>query len=164
MVTSIVPRASVLTYIWSCLYYSQSVLAISSIYGLPYPAGDCSMWVNGISLALRSWWLLATRLLNSPSGVSVGLRTVTGMWDLKLTGSIGPDIVWDFLSCNGLWSCDRREFSLFFQRPLTIPMHGCNGRQLPAVRAVQGDCERVYLATQLSDLAGQGWQLGSLHI
>ena len=35
---------------------------------------------------------------------------------------------------------------------------------LSVVWAVQGDCERVYLATQLSDLAGQGWQLGSLHI
>ena len=30
-----------------------------------------------------------------------------------------------------------------FQTPLTVPLHSPNGRQMPAVRAVQGDCERV---------------------
>ena len=35
--------------------------------------------------------------------------------------------------------------STVFQRPLTVPLHSPNGRQMPAVRVVQGDCEGVYL-------------------
>ena len=31
-----------------------------------------------------------------------------------------------------------------FQTPVKVPSHCPNGRQLPALRAVQGDCERVY--------------------
>ena len=31
----------------------------------------------------------------------------------------------------------------FFLRPLTVPLNSPNGRQMPAIRAVQGDCERV---------------------
>ena len=30
------------------------------------------------------------------------------------------------------------------QTPVTVPLHSPNSRQKPAVRAVQGDCERVY--------------------
>ena len=33
-----------------------------------------------------------------------------------------------------------------FQRPLTVPLHSPDGRQLPAIRAVQGDCETVYFS------------------
>ena len=32
----------------------------------------------------------------------------------------------------------------YFQMPLTVPLHSPNGRPLPAISAVQGDCERVY--------------------
>ena len=31
-----------------------------------------------------------------------------------------------------------------FQTPVTVPLHSPNGRQMPAVRAVKGDCLRVY--------------------
>ena len=34
-----------------------------------------------------------------------------------------------------------------FQTQVTVPLHSPNSRQLPAVRVVQGDCERVYLST-----------------
>ena len=34
--------------------------------------------------------------------------------------------------------------STVFQRALTVPFHSPNSRHMPAVRAVQGDCERVY--------------------
>ena len=34
--------------------------------------------------------------------------------------------------------------STVFQRPLTVPLHNPNGRQMPAISAVQGDCESVY--------------------
>ena len=30
-----------------------------------------------------------------------------------------------------------------FQTPVTVPLHSPNGRQMPAIRAVQGGCERV---------------------
>ena len=39
--------------------------------------------------------------------------------------------------------------STAFQTPVTVPLHSPNGRQMPAVRAVQGDCERVYTGHQL---------------
>ena len=32
-------------------------------------------------------------------------------------------------------------FSTVLQRPLTVPLNCPNGRQMPAIRAVQGDCE-----------------------
>ena len=35
-------------------------------------------------------------------------------------------------------------FPAFFQRLLRVTLHRHNGRQMPAVRAAQGDCERVY--------------------
>ena len=36
--------------------------------------------------------------------------------------------------------------STVLQRPVAVPLHSPNGRQMPAVRAVQGDCGRVYMA------------------
>ena len=33
--------------------------------------------------------------------------------------------------------------SNIFQTPLTVPLHSPNGRQMPAISAVQGDCEIV---------------------
>ena len=44
------------------------------------------------------------------------------------------------------------EISTVSQRPLTVPLYSPNGRQLPAVRTVQGDCERVYSDELNSDL------------
>ena len=35
-----------------------------------------------------------------------------------------------------------------FQRPLTVPLHNPNSRQMPAVRSVQGDWERIYTFPQ----------------
>ena len=32
-----------------------------------------------------------------------------------------------------------------FPKPLAVPLYSLNGRQMPAVKAVQGDCEKVYL-------------------
>ena len=41
--------------------------------------------------------------------------------------------------CGLMWPVG---ISTVFQRSLTVPLHSPNGRQMPAVRAVQGDCER----------------------
>ena len=37
------------------------------------------------------------------------------------------------------------SISIVFQRPLAVPLHIPNNRQMPAIRAVQGDCENIYL-------------------
>ena len=39
-----------------------------------------------------------------------------------------------------------------FQTPVTVPLHSHNGRQMPAVSAVQGDCKRVYSPCMLLHL------------
>ena len=36
-----------------------------------------------------------------------------------------------------------------FQTPLTVPLHSPNGREMPVVRSVQGDCETVYAGSYL---------------
>ena len=89
------------------------------------------------------------RLLHSPSLVAIGLSVRNETW---------PPIVWHHLFVIG-WSKYRLGLpsaplryglmwpvgiSTIFQTPLTVPLHSPNGRQLPelpAVRAVQGDCE-----------------------
>ena len=49
---------------------------------------------------------------------------------------------------NALW-----EFHSFFQRPLKITLvHSLNDRQMPPVRAVQGDCKRVYVIVVYDDV------------
>ena len=39
-----------------------------------------------------------------------------------------------------------------FQTLETVPLQSPDGRQLPAVRAVQGDCERAYLCVSIDDV------------
>ena len=62
-------------------------------------------------------------------------RTVSGAWHvagITLLWMIGLNIGWDCFIHNGLWGhITNRNFHLFH-------------RQLPVVRAVQGDCESVY--------------------
>ena len=45
------------------------------------------------------------------------------------------------MDCGIMWQVG---ISTIFHRPLTVPLHSLNGRQMPAIRAVQGDCEWVY--------------------
>ena len=44
-----------------------------------------------------------------------------------------------------------------FQTPVTVPLRSPNGRQMPAVRAVQGDCERVYKPCGVCSLLFVHW-------
>ena len=44
------------------------------------------------------------------------------------------------------------NFHRFSRATVTVPLHSPSGRQMPAVRAVQGDCERVYRLTELTTL------------
>ena len=41
-----------------------------------------------------------------------------------------------------------------FQTPLTVPLHSPNGREMPVVRSVQGDCETVYAGSYLLSALG----------
>ena len=84
------------------------------------------------------------RLLHSPSLVAVGLSVGYETW---------PPIGWHHPIVIG-WSEDRLGLPsaplltwpvgipTIFQTPVTAHLHCPNGR--PAVRAVQGNCERVY--------------------
>ena len=89
------------------------------------------------------------RLLHSPSLVAIGLSVGYETW---------PPIGWHLPFVIG-WSEDRLglpsaplHYGLkwpvgiptAFQTSVTVLLHCPNGRQLPTVRAVQGDCERVY--------------------
>ena len=106
----------------------------------PWLTLGVASWVN--------WSLSAGRLLHRPRLMAVGLSECYETW---------PPIGWHHhfviawykfrlglphLLCI-MGSCDLWEFVPFY-RPLTAPLHSPNGRQMPAIRAVQGDCERVY--------------------
>ena len=52
--------------------------------------------------------------------------------------------------------------STVFQSPLTVSLHKPNGRQMPAVRVVQGDCEIIYIHSgklHSSRPSGGGWRV-----
>ena len=86
------------------------------------------------------------RLLHSPSLVALGLSGEYETW---------PPIGWhchfvigqskyNVVIASVVISWNRWEFPPYFQRALTVPLRSPNGRQMPAVRAVQGGCERVW--------------------
>ena len=43
---------------------------------------------------------------------------------------------------------DRRVVFPFFSNTTDSPFHSLKGEQMPAIRAVQGDCETVYVYTK----------------
>ena len=72
------------------------------------------------------------------------------VYDYQMAGNIllwlaGLNIVWDWHSCKGLWACVTCGDFHHFSEANDCPLHSPEGRQMPAVRAVQGDCERVYI-------------------
>ena len=75
---------------------------------------------------VKAWWLWDAQL---------GMR----IWLIKI--KIG-----ELITCAELWaSCNAAcaSWPTDIQRPLTVHLHSPNGRQMPAVRAVQGDRESV---------------------
>ena len=111
------------------------------------------------TLSATSWWPSDTimcltadpadiRLLHSPNMEAIGLSAGYETW---------PPICWHQAFVIG-WSKYRLGLPVaplhygltwtvgiptVFHTPVTVPLHCPNGRQLPAVRAVQWDCERV---------------------
>ena len=91
-----------------------------------------------------------SRLLHSLSLVAVGLSVGYETW---------PPIGWNrpfeisWSTCRLELPCVPKHYRLTWsmgiytvlQRPLTVPLHSPNGKQMPAVRAVKRDCERVYV-------------------
>ena len=102
--------------------------------------------MHPITWQTLTWW--RARLLHSPSPVAIGLPVgyetrppidwhhafVIGWSKYKLGLPSAP------LHYGLTWPVG---IPTVFQTSVTVPLHCPNGRQLPAVRAVQGDCERV---------------------
>ena len=92
--------------------------------------------------------LRLSRMLHSPSLVAIGLSVVCETW---------PPIGWHHsfvigwfkyrlglpntpLHYGRMWPVG---IPIVFQTSVTVSLHRPDGRQMPVVRAVQGDCERV---------------------
>ena len=113
---------------------------------------ETTLHCNAVSHWLGAFtkWSLQPRLLHSSS--HGGNRTVSGVYmrhGLQLAGItrwwlVGLNIYWDCLVSHCIiGSHDQWEFPPFF-RPQWESLHNPNGKQMPAVLAVQGDYERVY--------------------
>ena len=88
----------------------------------------------------------SNRLLHSLSLVAIGLN-LNGVWDI---GWHHPFVIGWSKYRLGLPSAPLNYGLMWpvwiptvWQAPVTVSLHCPNGRQLPAVRAVQWDCERV---------------------
>ena len=67
------------------------------------------------------------------------------MAGITLLCLVGLNVDWDFPVPLARGVHVTSEDSHHFQTPVIVPLHSPNSRQMPAVRAVQGDCERVML-------------------
>ena len=112
--------------------------------------------------ALKECRRLVTRLLHSPSlvaiSLSIGVRAVPGEpWGTRhalWTACIHAFVIGWFKYRLGLLSVPLYYgftwpvgIPTIFHTPVTVPLHSPNGRQMPAIRVVQGDCEIVYFVT-----------------
>ena len=109
-----------------------------------------ALWLHFASFAVPPMGALCGvgRLLHNPNLAAIGLSVGYETW---------PSIAWHHTFVIGLWKyrlglpqsamdCGLKipvGIPTILQRPLTVPLHSPNGRLLPAVRAVQGDCEIV---------------------
>ena len=60
---------------------------------------------------------------------------------------VGRNKNWNCLSHNGLRAHAQRQFPLFFRGHWQSSFTALTASTLPAIKAVQGDCERVYLTS-----------------
>ena len=97
--------------------------------------------------SMRRWVHLAVEI-DSVSWSSYCITRVIGQsqYRLGIPGGIPyrSSVFW--VCCNALWgqlTCWNSP-QFFWGHWQTVSLHSPNGRQLPAIRAVQGDCEIVY--------------------
>ena len=93
------------------------------------------------------WHIRQTATQSQPGGsrnsVGYGAWSLTGWhhhfmidWSRYRLGLPGVAMHYGFMQPVGI--------PTVFCKALTVPLHSPNGRQMPAIKAVQGDCERVY--------------------
>ena len=91
--------------------------------------------------------LPGSRLLHSPNLVTVPLSVGYETWPpigCVVSNVIGWYRLGNFSHAMHYGCMGYVGISTIFQRPYTVPFHSPNGRHLPAIRAVQAGCERVY--------------------
>ena len=107
--------------------------------------------VNGsVYTTFGTWVWISIRLLHSLSLVAIGLSVGYETW--PLIGWHHPFVI-GWKDRFGLPSASLHYRLMWpvgiptiFQTSVTVPLHCPKGRQLPAIRAVQWDCERVWIS------------------
>ena len=137
---------------WSFCIQDLVSMLISSQWGVSLECDNLPIPVDMIGIhgaALGAPFNGSNRLLHSPNLASVGLSV--GHDEISLIGCVGGyEIVWSNCRLGKLLTCIALQnhvvvgIFIIFQRPLTVPLHSPYGRQMPAVKVVQGDCDRVY--------------------
>ena len=103
------------------------------------------------------------RLLHSPNLMVIGLsvRLSVGAWDmasnllaLPFLWLVGLNIDWDCPMPHCIMASPHQwEFPSFLPQWQTAPLHSHNGRKMPVIRAMQGNCERFYRWWHRSEVA-----------
>ena len=134
---------------WICVSYAGKIIVWNQFTKIVmHLTGDNDLRKDSISYVATLPSVSYPRLLHSPSLVTIGPSMGFEIW---------PPIGWHHPFVIG-WPKDRLGlpsapldygltwpvgFPTAIQIPVTVPLRCSNGRQLPAVRAVQRDCERV---------------------
>ena len=107
-------------------------------------------------------WDSLSRLPHSPSLVAIGLSAGYETW--PPIGCHHPFVIGWSIDRLGLPSAPLHYgltwpvgIPTVFHTSVTVPLHCPNGRQLPAARAVQRDCERVYSRRELCSTCKAKW-------
>ena len=108
------------------------------------------------------WMQVSGRVMHHPSKVAVLVGLSVGYKASSPIGWNHPFVIgWSKYRWKNVSASRHRDLmwlvgmTIVFQGPLTVPMHSPNGRQMPAVRAVQGDRERAYDQCRQMRLPGQ---------
>ena len=128
---------------------------------------DSISYVMSIAIVHVEWCVLC-RLLHSPSVLSVGLPVGNQYW--PLTGRFKYRLENNITALNCGAAIMHRKLTwlmgifIIFQRLLTVPCTALTAGNLPAVRAVQGECETVQVLCSLStSIYGLGSFIDSIH-
>ena len=103
-----------------------------------------SQWETSLQSNAGSHWLgtsLESTLMLDQSTANPACLHLPSLSPYELIARyINGRISWKSHSTGWLSQCDRHGFLLTLDS-FTVPLHSPNGRHLPAIRAVQGDCQ-----------------------